>query len=353
MNFGSVISKHRTAIMGFAAILIVCFHVHMKTGFFLWDLIVDNHGNLGVDFFVFVAGFGLAFSLAKNDGFYRFYSRKLRRVLPPYYAAILLMLAIMAVYALFTGEWIAEDRWALKNLIPLGVWAGNGVAFWYVPATLAYYAIAPLFYFLIRDARYPRVMTVFLLILTGLLLPATYQYEVADIAVLRVPALVAGLAMGIFQKTHNSRRDRWIDLAMLAVMFLLGILISQMDRTAPSLLLRESQIYRLYNNLTAPFLVVMLALVIEGLSRTPLRFLNWILERAGRYSLEIYMSHLILRGILKNLLGLERYALLAALLAFSYPLAVLLDRGGAALLRLVKRLPILKDNGASIRSPEN
>lgn len=75
-----IISKNRTAIMGFAMMSIMLFH----QPFFYGNPFVDFfhlYGFWGVEVFLFVSGFGIVHSLKKNS-LAIYYTNRLKRLLP-------------------------------------------------------------------------------------------------------------------------------------------------------------------------------------------------------------------------------------------------------------------------------
>ena len=78
------------------------------------------------------------------------------------------------------------------------------------------------------------------------------------------------------------------------------------------------------SSLTVAVLALLLACALDGIDRTPLRLVNRVLERVGRHSLEIYMSHVLVRYVVRTFFDLPRVWTLAAMLVFSYPLALAL-----------------------------
>ena len=66
--------------MGLMALLVIVYHARLETGFRLYDAVIGRHGSIAVDVFVFVAGFGLAFSLAKDGDLGRYMGLSYRDV---------------------------------------------------------------------------------------------------------------------------------------------------------------------------------------------------------------------------------------------------------------------------------
>lgn len=331
MNYGSVISKHRSAVMGIAALLILCFHAKAETGIALWDILINKHGNIGVDIFVFLTGYGTAFSLAHDSDFYSFYLRRVRRVLPSYYVAIFIMCFFVKV-----------DRSTLFTaIIPIGVWMGHGNC-WYISATMVYYLLVPLFYFLLRQAKFSRVTLGILLIVTGLMIPSAVVNHSVDIALMRIPALVMGVALGVFQQMHIEKRERLFDFIVIIMVFAIGTLIF-CNRGVLTGIITSKQENRLWKNLVTPTVVIIIVCILEGMNHTFLRFINKALEEVGKYSLEIYLAHLVIMAISSKTLHLTGNPLAMLLLIFSYPMARLLYYCGQKLLLFAKKLQLFRN----------
>lgn len=338
---GTVLSKQRGAIMGLAACVVVLFHLKLHTPFELYNYLISRNGNIAVDIFQFLSGFGLAFALQKNSDYYRFMKRRMERILPPYYIALILLLALYLIQGIF------PIRWFFENFIPLHAWLSGHGRLWYVSGVIVYYALTPLFYFMILKARYPRTMLVFLLLCVGLFIPAFSGFAELDIALMRFSPLVLGIGMGIFQKMHTKPSDRFLDFLVVAISFAVGIFIVNHRGEAIDLLLEvitPAQAGRLCKSIIAPLVVVGLAYMLEGFERTPLRFLNAAFRQAGRYSLEIYLSHSVIMDAL-GVLSIEGWLEASITLLLSHPLAVVLSRVGKRCLPPVMRFLFKANSG--------
>ena len=75
------ISRHRTALMGFAIIGILLFHSRIAVPY-IDNLFVIGYG--GVDIFLFLSGFGLFFSFSENQNLASFYKKRFLRIFPAY-----------------------------------------------------------------------------------------------------------------------------------------------------------------------------------------------------------------------------------------------------------------------------
>lgn len=337
MRLTEYISRRRTELMGCAALLIICLHAGISTGFAPWVWIVRKNGNIGVDFFVLVSGFGCVFSLKKNRDIGAYYGRRMKRLLPSHYAA--LALCVLAARGFPSALILAA------NIVPIGIWMGLGQNFWYVQASLLYYILVPLFLSMIENARFPRIAFLGLLGVFSLIVPWITQSSGAILAIMRLPALVVGVGLGVFHHSRRNKRDDWILVALVVLIWAAGFVQMRhrmIFSRAPFAFLTRSQANRLHKALRAPMILALMALALEGIERTPLRFVNAGLRAAGRYSLELYLGHSIVRFVAMQYLGLQNWALLAVMLTASWPVALLIRQGGKWLMALVDRLFIAR-----------
>lgn len=88
-----MVSRHRTQVMGFAAMWIFIFHVRNEVTVFAGlpvigniDIFFVNIGFNGVDIFLFLSGWGLYHAINKHS-LTNFYKRRYRRLILPFVAA--------------------------------------------------------------------------------------------------------------------------------------------------------------------------------------------------------------------------------------------------------------------------
>ena len=89
----NIFSKNRNAIYGVAIISIMIFHFfediansNLSGGGlgFLGKLYNTFIGSVGVEFFVFLSGVGLYFSMSKDSNILHFFQKRIKRILPAY-----------------------------------------------------------------------------------------------------------------------------------------------------------------------------------------------------------------------------------------------------------------------------
>ena len=117
------------------------FLVHYRGGWFGWQ---------GVHIFIILSGFGLAYSCAKKPQTFSWldwFSRRMRRVLPVYWIAVLLSFPLLAYLSNFNFAVIRTilDFFLLTNVFENFRGQATG-AFWYVPFIIGAYLLFPLLY---------------------------------------------------------------------------------------------------------------------------------------------------------------------------------------------------------------
>lgn len=221
----SIISRHRTKLMGVAALWIYVFHILPAPAFsnaeglglFWWYF--RNVGFCGVDMFLFLSGLGLSYSMEKHplNGFgdcMRFWAQR-------FYRIYVVFLPFAVIFALLDGWGIGLF---LKRLICLDQFGVNLYNFcWYVCCILLMYLLAPGLYRLVR--RSPAAAAASGAVYLGLLLmlKGVLRGDLYAIAV-RLPVFVLGLWVG--RLSLEKRAVRWLDWSISGVMLVVGVVLS-------------------------------------------------------------------------------------------------------------------------------
>lgn len=220
----SIISKHRSKLMGVAALWIYIFHILPAPAF--WDAhglgkvwwYIRNAGFCGVDMFLFVSGLGLAYHLQRHPvSDWKSYLKFLKQRFSKIYMTFL---PFTVIYALLDGWGIGMF---LKRLVCLDQFAGNLYNFcWYVCCILLMYLLTPLLYGLLkRPAAAAAVSVGYLLALyAGRAILRADLYAIA----VRVPVFVLGLWAARF--SLEDRRIGGKGWVVCAAMVLTGFVLS-------------------------------------------------------------------------------------------------------------------------------
>ena len=135
----SLISKHRTPLMGIAALMIIV--CHMLGYDVVRPAIVDKilwRGNYGMDIFLFLSGIGCWYSLSKSCSLNIWYRKRFVRIFVPY---LLIQIPFWA-WRMAIGTFHLPHE--LLVFSTLDFWLHHKGA-WYVALLLPLYLITPQF----------------------------------------------------------------------------------------------------------------------------------------------------------------------------------------------------------------
>ncbi len=180
------ISLYRSEIMGVATLMILLGHsVFYGQGYIDYGCLQDifTLGYCGVDIFLFLSGFGLTFSMRKNDT-RTFYEHRLLRIVPSVFAIMFLNV--------------------LVNIKHLGFYMFNPLywfgCYWYIGFILGGYLLFPYIYRVIK--RFGYIVFVISTLLSFLLfLPFLFtghgESSASTCLVTRIPIFVLGACFGV------------------------------------------------------------------------------------------------------------------------------------------------------------
>ncbi|WP_162852607.1 acyltransferase family protein [Dinghuibacter silviterrae] len=317
------LSTHREALMGLAILWIMLFHAEVVLPKPLsW---IQETGYGGVDIFLFLSGLGLYYSLAKDARVGRFYWNRFIRILPTYWAVIILATLMEYVVLHRHTPWVE----LFYELSTTGFWLNATKFDWYVPSLLVLYLVFPLFFraFRARGAMATGVVVVLGVALSLAITATRFNYLL--IFTTRIPIFFLGAQAGYMIRENRSKADSpaallaggaplWGQLAL----FGLGLagLVAAFHFFTPQ--------QRWWNGTWwYPFIFITPALC-NGLAflfdRFPARALRW----CGRYSLEIYLVHTLVFGLHKETARFfpNDFVAYAVYVVISLPLAWVLNK---------------------------
>lgn len=311
----SSISISRPILMSLAIIWIMLYHAGIPApdNVFLrvlWYIFIDFGGGLGVNIFLILSGFGLMFSHKKNNCYaslkqlIKFYWKRFSRIFISY--TIIFVVYYLIKYGQFNGSFIDFlAKYTIYEFIKTGF-----KEFWYIHAIAILYLIFPLFAFL-----YDKINThvSFIISIVAFIsiefifyyfLPSTYNS--IEILLTRTPCFAIGCYLGYF--AINKKQVPFV----LYLCSCLGAVI----------LLITSFILIKYGNtglglnrylfvLLSAFLVIVLSPIIAKISHK-LKILKWY----GQFTLQLYLTHILLFVIFKEILNWNFNNLLMFLLVF-------------------------------------
>ena len=290
----SLISAQRSALMGFAALWIVVFHVWRPVfdgvpGLEQAEDYARTFGYYGVDMFFFLSGMGLVFSIDKHS-LGGFYYRRLQKLALPYVAVGLARLGL--------------ERFRLRRLLAL--WTGYTVLtetmyryLWFVQGIALLYLLFPLYYAPLRRSKRPALFTgaVLAVWLAATLLSVGHMRADLFGFTNRAAIFLLGVLLGEAGKRGLWPLRRWMIPAAGAALMLGAACGVVSEFRMPKGLAKE--LVGLGGNLfTSLGACVLLSALLERFGRA-LRGLRAVLTFFGGFSLEFYcVQDLYARNIL-------------------------------------------------------
>ncbi len=306
------ISKYRGEQMGLAMLFIILFHTALPRN----DMFFGLHrcGNVGVDIFLFLSGVGLWFSWMKTPHLKRFYWRRFIRIYPAW-----LIIACLYYIPRFSGDWVDLIG---ELTINWDFWRYDELTFWYIPAIMALYLLAPPYMMLLRKHpiyRWLPVLMVLWCILVQWVPPIHHAVGHLEIFWSRVPIFFIGINFGEMVKEKKEIDGAGIWMLILAFVMSFGstLYLEQMTHGKFPLYV-ERMIY-------IPFTISTILMLNRVLRRMP-QWFNAFWRFFGTISLEAYLLHLhfVMTYIKPYHLGYWPTALLTILVTI--PLAWILHK---------------------------
>lgn len=322
----NAISRKRSELMGFAMLIIVLFHVYLPRTDIFFGL--RRTGNIGVDIFFFLSGMGLwyAWTKARNNQaeqqFFPIYGQFLRRRLIRIYPAWLLMASLYYVpdYLNHGGHSLSVVDMLGDILINWDFWLHDELTFWYIPAILVLYLVAPFYMELIRrqpDYRWLPVLALVWCVAVQWVTPIHQAVGHIEIFWSRVPIFFLGVNIGDWVKQQKVQDGSvwWLALLFVCLPLYCSIHLEQMHHGRYPLFVSRL-IY-------IPLVVAGCLTLAHLLQKLPSQ-ISRCLAFVGTISLETYLIHVhfVLRYIEPHRLGYWPTALLCLL--FTLPLAWIL-----------------------------
>ena len=333
-----LITKYRGALMGLAIISILIFHFTddcriYQTKFegiiYYYNMLIAS---AGVDAFLALSGFGLFYSMKRkpNAPLRQFYWRRYTRILIPY--------LLVAVPSLLWRDVLVNHEsilYFLKELSFVTLIQQGRTWYWYILMIGLCYLIFPYLFQLIDRAAddlsaQTRIVTWASFVTIGCIVLQLYAGELfkhTNIALLRFPPFIIGCYLG---------RVAWQKKRVHPGVFLLGAVFVFL------LPLRFNGNIIMTRYILASLFLFLLLLTVALLEYGPFpkckQIIIRVLEWFGRYTLELYLTHVTVRVILCYLgYYTSRFRYEALMLVLSLLLSLLLKRVTDALTGLLNR----------------
>ena len=288
-------SKYRTLIMGLATLSVLIFHFtddrriysYGFEGLTFWFNRLVSSG--GVDIFLLMSGLGLYYSWKKNPDYKEFITKRLKRIIITY-----LLIAIPAI--VYKDIFLIDKTWidVIKDLTFVTLITEGNTWHWYIFFISMCYIIFPYLFDLIESKKNNLDIEQLLLNIFSfttvvailLSMSANPLFKNINIMILRLPVFVFGIYIGKLAFNKEKIENKWIFFALMA---LAVAPLRMFDR----ILLNRYIVGML--NITLVFVFIQIMELFEK-KEININIIKKILEFFGKYSLELYLSHVTVRS---------------------------------------------------------
>lgn len=337
------ISKYRNELFGIAILMIILFHFGEDYYLAVSKGVVDSSqypvksvlitgyhyyvGSIGVELFVFLSGMGLYFSYSKNSNVKQFYSKRFKRILIPYLIVAVIFWAVKDFY--FLNEPFSVY---VADVLFYTFFSRGTKTIWFIGLMIAMYLLFPILYKLIYGGK-DKVMWFLILMMIAYSVPVVIAcidselYSHTQIAATRTPLFVLGCFMGSYIK--EGRKISALPAAVFA-----GLTIVLVFGYTMSDLSFPSYFSRYVDGFYGCGVLIVLTVLLHSIRKAD--FFNRILRFCGNYSLELYMTHVTLRSLMKSA-GFDAYRIgqYLIMIAIAVIVSVGLNRLSGFLQRIV------------------
>lgn len=312
------ISRFRAEQMGAAMLFVILFHVALDRGDPFYGL--RRCGNVGVDIFLFLSGVGLWFSWVKTPDVLRFYRRRLLRIVPTW---------IVVATAFYMPDYLGARRFS-RSLVDLigditinwDFWLHDELTFWYVPAIMALYLVAPWYMRLVQSRpiyRWLPLLMVIWCVMVQWVLPIHHAVGHIEIFWSRVPIFFIGINFGEMVRTRRHLPGEAVWLLLITFLMTFGTcLYLEQVRHGHFPLFVERMLY-------IPF-TVCTVLVMNRIFRRMPQWVNSSFRFVGALSLEAYLIHIHFVLLYVQPYHLGYWLTFLVTVAITLPIAWLLQR---------------------------
>lgn len=338
------LSKYRNPLMGIQIILIIFFHftedcmgadVNFSGIIYLFNKYV---GSSGVDIFLLLSGLGLYYSWKRNFDRMRFYQRRFSRLLIPYF--------IVAVPAWIGWDIFVKEKGSLEvlnDIFFISFFTDGERWFWYIIMAAICYLIFPYIFEIVNleEGKIEKQLKIAAIcFFSHIITMSIYVYDrelYGNISILlaRFPIFFIGVFVG-----RLAYEKKVVAIWKIGIVVLLSIVF------AWPLQMVEKPTLKIYSlgllNLAFCLVVVLLFEMLLNLQTQNIirgtKICISILEWFGRYTIELYLIHVMVRRFMKDMgMPLYYYVNEIRLIVVSIVLALILKKMTSILSRVIYR----------------
>lgn len=255
-------------------------------------------GNIGVDIFLLLSGYGLYFSMRKNPDKLGFYKKRCKKVMFPF---LIITVPYWIIITVLNHESILSF---LGNATGISLFTDGTVTFWYAFFILFMYAVFPFLFSLIRKGTALPVIIGIIAFNIIMMFAFPEMYSRIEIASTRIVIFIVGslIAKIHFNDGNKTKADCVIVLAYVvicAALFIASPVLRGINKDIAVVAYR-------YGSGGASIIFVVFVSFFKFIKD------NKFLKIIGGITLEIYLIHIIIRKVIVAV-GLNKVESLVAM----------------------------------------
>ena len=275
------ISRYRAELMGYAILGVFVCHVVMRTDISSF-LIATIPRLVYTQGFLFLSGFGLYYSFSKDNSLSHFFKKRICRLFIPY---VLISFPFFLIICLNEKQSILD---LLGYLTTFAFWCkGNFYGMWYIAVTIAMYLLFPLMYRWIFNRVEGRIFRGVILLIVYLMLIILLKEELPNYYakigswIKKTWMFPIGIICGYISKSEVKSRFTKYMVILPLIIFLFVV--------------TKIRFYFFYEYARSFIGIFFLPILFSFNSNYIfLRTINNILSWLGKYSLELYILHVLI-----------------------------------------------------------
>ena len=286
----SDISKYRSVLMGIAILEVVLAHflfwAQMPSSFPLW-VVKPLTGLVFTEGFLFLSGFGLYYSWRQNPDGSLFFKKRISRLFIPYF----IILLPFSIFSLFCSDLSVTQIIARQLTLKYWIWGKDGM--WYISVSLLLDALFPFLYGFIFKTNSRMLIRFFVVVAFFLLIPVLLcryvpeYYKATSLGIPKMWIFVVGMISGYF--AFDNKKVKHLGLIYLALF--IGAIPANIS---------QNELVKNIGDCLLRLVAIPLVCVCFNFIDRKATYLKAVLEWFGKYSLEIYILHLLIYEALMN-----------------------------------------------------
>lgn len=291
------IADYRSQLMGLAIIGVLVGHIisfgKLKDYEFM-PILTYISSTLHTSGFLFLSGFGLYYSLSKDQDIKRFYKRRFYRFVLPFLILAIPYFALVDIH----GQYGLLKY--IGQITTISFWlSGNYHGMWYIAISLFLYVIFPVLYRFLSLLKTFKINWILIILLSlfinkAVLLYFPETYAKIGIGIDGIPYFFVGVFFASIVNLNRIANFSIKEFAIVLILFVINLIIGLQNISPIS-----SRIISLC------FWILFFASICKLFSYNHTTgWLNNFFAWFGKYSLELYLLHIYFWFIVKNMLNL-------------------------------------------------